>query len=114
MTKIGEGGMPHEASQTSYHKQLQDSIIRFEFAMQSYQNTKNPDELKHFDSLMNQQMELIRSSISEIKRQGIQKQGEVVLSDYDHYKNDPSQQNLTSLQQDLYTLKEYNFSPSNQ
>jgi hypothetical protein len=109
MTKIGEGEMPQEASQAQYHKQLQDSIIRFEFALQSYQKSKDPEEIKHLDSVMSQQMELIRSSITEIKRSGIHKQGEAVLSDYDHYRNDPSSQNLTALQQDIYTLKEYNF-----
>ena len=112
MTKVGEGGGPHEVSQTTYHKQLQDSIIRFEFALQGYQKAKDPGESAHLESIMNQQMALIRSSIDEIKRLGIHKQGEAVITDYEHYRNNPSPQNLTALQQDIYTLKEYNFSPS--
>ncbi len=111
MTKVGEKGEPHEASQLTYHKQLQDSIIRFQFALQQYQKPKNSDESQHLETVMGQQMELIRSAIGDIKRLGIHKQGEIVLSDYEHYRNDPSPQNLTALQQDLYTLKEYNFSP---
>jgi hypothetical protein len=55
---------------------------------------------------------LSRSSINEIKRSGIHKQGEIVISDYEHYRSNPSRQNLTALEQDIYTLKEYNFSPS--
>lgn len=112
MTKIGEGEGLGEASQAQYHKQLQNSIVRFEFALQESQNTKNPEEGEHLKLIMNQQMELIRSSIDEIKRLGIHKQGEIVISDYEHYQKDPSAQNLTALQQDIYTLKEYNFAPS--
>ena len=112
MTKVGEAGEPHEASQATYHKQLQDSIIRFEFALQEYQKAGHSEESRHLELIMNQQMALIRSAIDEIKRSGIHKQGEVVVDDYEHYKNNPTSQNLTTLQQDIYTLKEYNFSPS--
>jgi len=112
MTKIGEKGEANEASQTMYHKQLQDSIIRFQFALQGYQETKNSEESQHLEAVMNQQIALIRSAISDIKRLGIHKQGEIVISDYEHYRNDPSPQNLAALQQDIYTLKEFNFSPS--
>jgi hypothetical protein len=112
MTKVGEGEGPREASQAMYHKQLQDSIIRFQFALQQTQNTKNLEEKEHFTSVMDQQIGLIQSAINEIKRLGIHKQGEIVISDYEHYQKDPSAQNLTALQQDIYTLKEYNFSPN--
>ena len=96
MTKVGEAGEPHEASQATYHKQLQDSIIRFEFALQEYQKADNSEESRHLELIMNQQMALIRSAIDEIKRSGIHKQGEVVIDDYEHYKNNPTSQNLTS------------------
>jgi hypothetical protein len=108
MTKIGEGGSIPQPSGEVYHKSLQEGISKFENALIGYQIPKNPEEGHRLRSIMDQQMELIQSSINEIKRLGIHKQGDVVKSDYNHYMTDPSEQNLTALQQDLATLKEYN------
>ena len=105
MTKIGEGGMPARPTEEMYHKQLQDNITRFENALSGYQVTNDSQEVEHLKTLMNQEMELIRSNVNEIKRLGIQKQGEIVESDYQHYRSDPTPAHLSALQQDLSTLK---------
>jgi hypothetical protein len=109
MTKIGEGGVNPRPTEAVYHKQLQDSIVRFENALSGYQLSNDPEESAHLQAIMSQQMAIIRASVSEIKRLGIHKQGEVVVSDYNHYRTDPSPERLTILQQDLSTLQEYNY-----
>ena len=111
MTKIGEGEMPSRPTEEMAHKKLQENITRFENALSGYQVRKDSKEAEHLSTLMNQQMELINSNVNEIKRLGIHKQGDVVFSDYQHYRNDPTSANLTILQQDLTTLKEYNYKP---
>ena len=111
MTKIGEGNPSSRPTEEMYHKQLQDNITRFENALSGYQISNDPQETEHLKAMMSQQMELIRSAVNEIKRLGIHKQGDVVFSDYQHYRNDPTSANLTILQQDLTTLKEYNYKP---
>jgi hypothetical protein len=108
MTKIGEGKSPVQPSDEMYHKNLEHNLLRFENALSSYQVTKNPEEMEQLRDIMNQQMSLVVSSIREIKIMGIQKQGEKVQADYNHYKNDPSLENLTTLQQDLSTLEQFN------
>lgn len=109
--KIGEGHPNPQPSDQIYHKQLQDSIIRFENALSSYQVTKDQEEMAHLQTIMNQQMGLIRSAVSEIKRLGINKEGQKIQSDYEHYRDNPSQENLTALQQDLSTLQDFNYQP---
>lgn len=108
MTKIGEGGIHPEQSDKVIHQHLQEQILRFENALNSSKIAKNPEELEHLNALMKNQMDLIRSSVREIKRMGIQKQGEVVLGDYQRYAKEPTPEHFTALQQDLSTLKEFN------
>ncbi len=60
---------------------------------------------------MTQNMDLIQSNIREIKRSGIDKQGQIVASDYERYRGAPTSDNLTTLKQDLGTLKEYSKLP---
>ena len=60
---------------------------------------------------MTQTMDLIQSDIREIKRAGLAKQGETVGSDYERYRGATTSDNLTALQQDLSTLKEYSQLP---
>jgi hypothetical protein len=109
MTKIGDSGISPKPTEERYHQQLNDSIVRFENALSGYQVANDSEETAHLQAVMNQQMELIRSAIGEIKRLGISKQGEIVASDYKNYCEDPSPEKLTALQQDLTTLREYNY-----
>ena len=111
MTKVGEGDMHPQSSQEVYHKQLQENISRFENALGSYQIASDNQEIIQLRSLMEQQMDLIRVNIREIKRLGIHKQGEIVEHDFQRYNTNPTKENFTALQQDLSTLKEYNFKP---
>jgi hypothetical protein len=110
MTKIGEGGIhPQQPSQMECSKKLQENIMRFQNALASYQIARSPEELSHLEAIMNQQMGMIQSAINEVKRMGINKQGEIVRKDYERYVNTTTQLNLTILQQDLSTLQEYTY-----
>ena len=111
MSQIGDGGSVSQSDMQAYQKNLQDDIARFQNALAGYQVASNGDEKTRLESLMTQNMDLIQSNIREIKRSGIQKQGQIVQSDYEHYRQTPSGDNLTALQQDLSTLKEYSQLP---
>jgi hypothetical protein len=111
MTKIGEGGVPPQPTEAIYHKQLQDGITHFENALNSYQFAKDDQEQAHLQNIMNNQMELINSAVGEIKRLGIYKQAQIVNKDFEEYKGFHTQKSLNALQQDLYTLREYNYQP---
>ncbi len=111
MTKIGEEGIPPKPSQELYQKNLQEQIYQFNRNLDAYQMASNPKELAELKNLMNQQIELIRSAVSEIKRSGADKQAEKVRGDYERFSKDPTDQNYTALQQDMATLKEYSQLP---
>ena len=111
MTKVGEGGQFPQQDVQAYQKNLQDNITRFQDALNGYQVASNDGERTHLETLMTQSMDLIQTNVREIKRAGIQKQGEVVESDYERYRQSSSSENLTALEQDLSTLKEYSQLP---
>ena len=111
MTKIGEGGQAPEQNVQAYQQDLQNGIARFQNALDGYQVASNNDERTRLQTLMTQNMDLIQSSIREIKRSGIEKQGQIVEGDYEKYRGMPTNDNLTALQQDLGTLKEYSQLP---
>ncbi len=110
MTKIGEGGEFPQPTQDSYRTELQGNIVKFNQALSSY-GSATPTEKAHYDEIMKQQMALIKANVQEIKKTGIQKQGEIVSGDYEKFTKAPTEENLTALQQDMDTLKEYGFLP---
>lgn len=111
MTKVGDGGSVPQQGPQAYQKDLQNNIARFQNALDSYQIASNNDEKSRLESIMTQTMDLIQSDIREIKRSGLAKQGETVGGDYERYRGSTTSDNLTALQQDLSTLKEYSQLP---
>ncbi len=108
MSKVGEGKEPvEEPSVVQYHKQLETNASKFLNALESYKdaNTTDRDRLK---PIMDQSLALIRSAVSEIKYAGIYKQEVKVENDYKAYIGNPNTDNLSALEQDLSTLREYN------
>lgn len=110
MTKIGEGGEIPQRSEQMYRNDLQNNIVKFEQALTSYPAASS-EEKAHFNEIMKQQMALIKANVKELKTSGAQKQAEIVGSDYDKFSKNPTGQNLTALQQDMDTLKEYGLLP---
>lgn len=110
MTKIGEGGSASLPTEQTYRTELQGNIAKFDQALSGY-TAATPEEKARFDEIMRQQMALINANVKELKTSGVQKQGEVVSSDYEKFVKDPSEENLTALQQDMSTLKEYGLLP---
>ncbi len=111
MTKIGEGSDPHEVSIDQYHKDIDASSLKFLNALQMYNSSAEGVDKEHLKTIMDQQLDVIRSSISELKRAGIQKQEAKVETDYKNYMSSPSPENLAALEHDLLTLREYNQLP---
>lgn len=110
MTKIGEGGQVPQPTEQTYRTELQGNIAKFDQALSSY-TAATPEEKAHFDEIMKQQMALIKANVRELNTSGAQKQGEVVSGDYEKFSQEPSEANLTALQQDMSTLKEYGLLP---
>lgn len=110
MTKIGEGGQVPQPTEQTYRTELQGNIAKFDQALSGY-TAATPEEKARFDEIMKQQMTLINANVKELKISGVQKQGEIVSSDFEKFSQDPSEANLTALQQDMSTLKEYGLLP---
>ncbi len=111
MSKVGdEENSPKTPNVQSYHKDLENSTLKFENALMSYQNASS-DEKTHLKTVMDSQLQLIQASIREIQRAGVAKQGEKVATDYNKYLSDGSEENFAALEHDLQTLREYNQLP---
>ena len=108
MTKVGEGKeFPKEPSIQKYHNQLDTNAIKFLNALDAYKEGTE-DQKAHFRGVMEQSLGLIRSAVEEIKRPGITKQESLVEKDYKSYMKDESSENLSKLEEDLTTLRDYN------
>jgi hypothetical protein len=107
MTKIGEGSGVKKMTEADYQHALQESVVYFENALNGYQVASNDQERDRLDQVMHQQMQIINAAVKELKRSGVQKQGTLVRKDYETYLHDGTKENLTRLEQDLSTLKEY-------
>ena len=111
MTKVGENDAPKPKIQSSYHKDLDANVLKFANALSIYFSSNTFDDKERLKGVMNQQLQLIQSSINEIKTKEIYKQGQKLAKDYDQYIDDGSEENFAALEQDLQTLREYNNIP---
>ena len=108
MTEVGEGKKtPEKLSIETYHKELAQSSMKFLNALEMYQDSSGEDRV-HLKSVMDQQLEVIRSSVNELKRAGINKQEAKVENDYKAYMSGGSPESLSALEHDLQTLRDYN------
>lgn len=108
MTKVGEGKeLPQEPSVQQYHKELEHNAAKFLNALESYQDADTQDKAR-LKVVMDHSLELIRASVKEIKRAGVYKQEVKVENDYKAYMSNNSEENLSTLEEDLSTLRDYN------
>ncbi len=108
MTKIGEGKEPaKEPTQAEYHQQVEFNASRFLNALESYKEADSADRVR-LKAVMDQTMGLIRSAVREIRYAGINKQEAKVEKDYQTYIANQTPENLTALEEDLGTLRDYN------
>ena len=108
MTKVGDSNTPPKmATEEMYHKQLDANMLKFANALASYSASRG-DEKVRFKGMMDTHLELIQSSINEIKTKEIHKQGEKLTKDYQLYIHLNSDENFAAVEQDLQTLREYN------
>lgn len=111
MTKIGEGAeVPEKTPLDRYHKEIDENTSRFLNALESYKDG-NSDERAHLKPIMDESLQLIRAAVKEIRRAGIAKQEAQVESDYKTYINSNNPQDLSVLEEDLSTLRDYNKLP---
>jgi hypothetical protein len=108
MTKIGEGKTPEEPTIATYRANLEQSAVKFENALESYQMSTDYEEKLRLKEIMNQQLALIKSSVEEIKQGGIYKEQVKVETDYQKFMENPSAENTAALEHDLQTLRDYN------
>ncbi len=108
MTKVGEGKeLPKEPSIQQYHKEVDHNADKFLNALQSYHRGSEEDR-KQLKPIMDQCLSLIRAAVSEIKQKGIAKQEIKVENDYKKYLQTDNPNDLSALEEDLSTLKDYN------
>jgi ClpP class serine protease len=108
MSKVGEGKeLPKGPSIDKYHKEVEQNASKFLNALESYQ-TATPEEKAHLKSVMDQTMALMKAAVSEIRYAGINKQEVKVEHDYQQYLQKESPENLSALEEDLQTLRDYN------
>jgi hypothetical protein len=111
MTKVGEGKTPAEKPSIElYHQQIDQSTMKFLNALETYKDASSEDQGR-LKGIMDQQLEIIRSSVNELKRAGIEKQEIKVENDYKAYMSDGSEENFAALEHDVMTLREYNQLP---
>lgn len=108
MTKIGEGKGPHqEPSIQQYQQQLDVNTHKFLNALSSY-TSADTKEKAHLKNVMDQALGLIRSAVSELKATGMRKHEQKVEKDYQKFLQEDSAENLSALEEDVSTLREYN------
>lgn len=108
MSKIGEGKeLPKQPTVEQYHKDVETNASKFLNALESYKDASSDDK-ERLRPIMDQSLALIRAAVSEIKYAGIYKAEVKVENDYKAYMQNPNSDNLSALEQDLSTLRDYN------
>ncbi|HSX26173.1 MAG TPA: hypothetical protein VLE89_04110 [Chlamydiales bacterium] len=113
MTKVGEGEKVPKPTVEQYHKDVDASSLKFLNALGSYNNGEGltSEEKSHLKVIMDQQLEIIRAAVKELKRAGIYKQEVKVENDYKEYMNKGTPESFAALEHDLTTLRDYNQLP---
>ena len=108
MTKVGEGNQPpQEPSVQKYRDQIDQGSLKFLNALDSYNFEGDYQQKLQLKAVMDEQLALIRYAVNEVKRAGIYKQDVKVENDYEAYMRNKTPDNLSALQQDVVTLREY-------
>lgn len=109
MTKVGEGDQaPKVPTQETYHRDLEASALKFENAIEAYNQSGNREDKARLKVVMDEQLHLIQEAVNEIKLKEIHKQSEKVSKDYDQFISTGSNENLAALEHDIQTLRDYN------
>lgn len=108
MNKVGEGKNPAKPlSAEDYRKSLQHNCTHFLTSLREYPKA-NSEERKRLANVMAEQLKLIQSDVSELKRAGISKEAVQLEKAFKAYMSDDSSQNLAALEHNLITLCEFN------
>lgn len=108
MNKIGEGKNPSKTlSAHDYQKALQHNCTHFLAALREYPSAKTEDR-KRLAGVMSEQLKLIVSDVSELKRLGISKEAVLLEKACKAYLSEDSGENLAALEHHLATLCEFN------
>ena len=107
MSKIGEGSGFHEADWKVYQKDIEQSSMKFDKALSSYQSA-DFEERGKLKEYMDEQLELINAAVQESKRSGMHKQAVKVEKDYKEFIEQGSDESYSALKHDLQTLLDYN------
>lgn len=108
MTKVGDGNeIPERQSIDKAHRDIELNTSKFLNALESYQDADSSDRAK-LKPIMDQALSVIRNSVSKIKQAGIYKQEVKLEKDYDAYLNNSTPDNLSKIEKDLGTLREFN------
>lgn len=108
MNKADGGKSPaKEPSEKNYQKALQHNCARFATALRQYPEAAG-DDRKRLANVMDEQLKLIHSDVSELKRVGISKEAVQLEKAFKAYMLNDSSQNLAAVEHNLSTLCEFN------
>lgn len=85
----------------------QNNVVKFQENLEHYVNEQNKEMKNNLEGVMQQSLDLINSSLKDVKTSGIEDQGKVVASDFKAYQQSGADQDLSKLQNDLATLTQY-------
>lgn len=109
--KIGKGHSNSHPSEEKSRKQLIQEAARFEKSLEDYLKATIEEREILADKLL-RQVGAIHAAAEGLQRSGLHKQTVRVESDYKRYMKDPSEENYTTLLQELSTLREYGRLPT--
>ena len=104
MTKAGEGNSPVSHN---YQKELIHQCAQFLKALREFHKAQTVDRPRLSIDMQNL-VKLILSSVSELKRTGIRKEGFQLEKAHSNYMNYASDENLAALEHIVSTLQQFN------
>lgn len=90
-----------------YHRDLEKHAAQFERVLQEYTKSQG-DEKSRLKSTLDQHLDLIKASASEVTTRNMHKQTQKFAKSYHDYVHFDSDENFAALEQDLETLRENN------
>lgn len=109
MTKEGTNRHSHGLmTDQDYHKELNHDLQHFLKDLRVHKQSLQGTLDEHAMISMERFSGLVLASVQEIKRSGIAKEGKIFQHAFMAYKNDPSDEHYSALENAVVTLQEFN------
>ena len=82
----------------------QNNVRKFQENLKDYVGEQDVEMKNNLQGGMQNSLDLINSSLADVKSKGVEDQGKTIQKDFTNYQQSGSDQDLTKLQNDLATL----------